>query len=164
MTTSLVRTRRAAVDDLGPVRDLYDRCSPQTLERRFHAPFARIPDRVVRQLVEPRDGWSLVAVQGEEVIGHGCAGKVAPGTVEVGLIVDDAFQGTGVGTRLMRDLAGSAAARGFRSMLCVVEPDNEAVLRTVQRAGLDGVPDLVDGLVEIRVELPTRTRELQQPA
>ena len=48
--------------------------------------------------------------------------------------MDDAFQGTGVGTRLMRDLAGSAAARGFRSMLCVVEPDNEAVRQSVREA------------------------------
>lgn len=164
MTTSLVRTRHAALGDLTTVRELYDRCSPQTLERRFHAPLGRVPERVVRQLVEPRGGWSLLAMQGEEVIGHGCAGTVDPVTVEVGLLVDDAFQGTGVGTRLMRDLAGSAAERGYRSLLCVVEPDDEAVLRTVARAGLEGVPGLVDGLVEIHVALPAQREGLQQPA
>ena len=123
MTTSLVRTRQATADDIDAVRDLYDRCSPQTLEHRFHASLQRVPERLLPRLLEPRPGWSLLAVQGEEVIGHGCAGSVSTATVEVGLIVDDAFQGTGVGTRLLRDLAESAVERGFRSLLCLVEPD-----------------------------------------
>jgi GNAT superfamily N-acetyltransferase len=164
MTTSLVRTRQATADDIDAVRDLYDRCSPQTLEHRFHASLQRVPERLLPRLLEPRPGWSLLAVQGEEVIGHGCAGSVSTATVEVGLIVDDAFQGTGVGTRLLRDLAGSAVERGFRSLLCLVEPDNEAVLRTVQRAGLEGVSGYVDGLLEIRVDLPRRSAGLRQPA
>jgi GNAT superfamily N-acetyltransferase len=164
MTTSLVRTRQAAADDIAALRELYDRCSPETLERRFHAPLARVPERFLPRLIEPQPGWSLLALQGEEVIGHGCAGALSPATVEVGLVVDDAFQGTGVGTRLMRDLAGSAAKRGYRSLLCLVEPDNEAVLRTVERAGLQGVPGYVDGLLEIHVELPRHQGRLRQPA
>jgi GNAT superfamily N-acetyltransferase len=164
MTTSLVRTRQAAADDIDALRELYDRCSPQTLERRFHAPLARVPERFLPRLIEPRPGWSLLAVQGEEVIGHGCAGELSSRTVEVGLVVDDAFQGTGVGTRLMRDLAGSAAERGYRTLLLVVEPDNEAVHRTVERAGLEGAPGYVDGLLEIRIDLTRQGVALREPA
>jgi L-amino acid N-acyltransferase YncA len=163
MTTSLVRTRLATVDDVPAVAALYHRCSAATLQRRFHSPVATLPDRAVRRLVSPPQGWSLVAVQGREVVGHGCAGPLSPATVEVGLLVDDAFQGTGVGTRLMRDLAGSAADRGFHSLVCLVEPDNDSVLRTVQRAGLDGVPSLVDGLLEIDVVL-RESQAHRQPA
>jgi L-amino acid N-acyltransferase YncA len=164
MTTSLVRTRLATVHDLGAVRALHERCSPATLERRFHTPVARLPERLVRALVLPDHGWSIVAEQHDEVIGHGVAGAVSPATVEVGLLVDDAFQGTGVGTRLMRDLASSATERGFRSLVCAVEPDNESVLPTVRRAGLDGVPSYVDGIVEIVVPLAADQAEIQQPA
>jgi GNAT superfamily N-acetyltransferase len=164
MTTSLVRTRYAARDDTPAVLDLYERCSRETLRRRFHQPLARVPERLVRGLVEPPHGWSLLAEQGEAVVGHGCAAPLSATTVEVGLLVDDAVQGTGVGTRLVRDLAASAAARGFAGLVCSVEPDNEAVLRTVRRAGLDGTPAYVDGVVEIRVELPTTTAGWQQPA
>lgn len=153
MTTSLVRTRHAVIEDVEAVFDLYARCSPQTLQHRFHVPVARVPERMVRRLVVPADGWSLIAEQGGEVVGHGCAGPVSTSRVEVGLLVDDAYQGTGVGTRLMRELALSAARRGFEAMLCLVEPDNESVLPTVRRAGLEGVPLHVDGVVEIEVPL-----------
>ncbi|MGA8993677.1 MAG: GNAT family N-acetyltransferase [Nocardioidaceae bacterium] len=154
MTTSLVRTRRATVDDVGAVLDLHNRCSARTLEQRFHMPLRRVSERLARQLVTPPGGWSVIAEQGEEIVGHGCAGLVSPGRVEVGLIVDDAFQGTGVGTRLMRDLADTASELGYEALLCSVEPDNESVLPTVRRAGLDGVTSYVDGIVEIEIPLP----------
>lgn len=164
MTTSLVRTRHASVDDVRRVLALYARSSALSLERRFHAPVPHVHEQVVRQLIEPAHGWSMVAEQGDEVIGHGCAAPVSRSRVEIGLLVDDAFQGTGVGARLMRDLADSAAERGYGAMLCSVAPDNEAVPATVRRAGLCGVPTYVDGVVEIDIPLTALTSDLQRPA
>jgi GNAT superfamily N-acetyltransferase len=164
MTTSLVRTRQAAGDDVGTVLELYERCSPQTLEQRFHVPVARLPERVVRELVTPPGGWSVLAEQGDQVIGHGCAGPLDPSRVEIGLLVDDAFQGTGVGSRLVRDLAASAVERGYASMVCSVSPDNRSVLPTVRRAGLEAVSTYADGVVEIEIPLRTADADLQRPA
>lgn len=153
MTTSLVRTRHATVDDVPAVLEMHERCSLQTLEHRFHVPVTRLTERLVRSLVTPPHGWSIVAEQGDEVVGHACAAEIAPARVEVGLLVDDAFAGTGIGTRLMRELAVVAASRGYLSMLCAVEPDNESVLPTVRRAGLEAVTSYVDGVIEIDVSL-----------
>lgn len=164
MTTSLVRTRHATDDDVAGVQDLYDRCSPHTLEQRFHVPVRSMSPSLVAELVTPRRGWSLLAEQGEEIVGHGCAGETSGHQVEVGLLVDDAFQGTGVGTRLMRDLAATAAQRGYRSLVCCVAPDNSSVLPTVRRAGLHHVSSYVDGVVEIEVPLLEHPARLQQPA
>jgi len=164
MTTSLVRTRHATAEDVGAVLALHRRCSPQTLEHRFHVPVTRVPEHLVRALVTPARGWSIVAEQGDEVIGHGCAGETSPEQVEVGLLVDDAYQGTGVGTRLMRELASSAAERGYDSLICAVEPDNESVLPTVHRAGLEAVSSYVDGVVEIEVPLLAHHARAQQTA
>jgi len=164
MTTSLVRTRYAGSDDVAGVQELYDRCSPQTLERRFHLPVTRVSPTLVGELVSPPRGWSLLAEQGEEVVGHGCAGETSPDQVEIGLLVDDAFQGTGVGTRLMRDLAATAAERGYRSLVCCVAPDNQSVLPTVRRAGLPHESAYVDGVVEIHVPLLEHPARLQEPA
>lgn len=164
MTTSLVRTRHATDDDVAGVQELYDRCSPSTLERRFHVPVSRVSAGLVRELVKPRRGWSMLAEQGSEIIGHGCAGETSDEQVEVGLLVDDAFQGTGVGTRLMRDLAATAAQRGYQSLLCCVAPDNPSVLPTVRRAGLPHVSSYVDGVVEIEVPLLEHPARLQEPA
>jgi ribosomal protein S18 acetylase RimI-like enzyme len=164
MTTSLVRTRYADADDVAAVQGLYDRCSPQTLEHRFHMPVRSVSPTVVGELLSPRRGWSLLAEQGEEVVGHGCAGETSPEQVEIGLLVDDAFQGTGVGSRLMRDLAATAAERGYRSLVCCVAPDNQSVLPTVRRAGLPHVSAYVDGVVEIVVPLLEHPARLQEPA
>jgi len=164
MTTSLVRTREATVDDLGAVLDLYARCSPQTLERRFHLPVVQVPESLVERLLTPRDGWSVVAEQGGEVLGHAVAGPLSPGRVEIGLLVDDAFHGTGVGSHLMRDLALGAAERGYRAMVCLVEPDNESVLPTVRRAGLHGTTTEDDGLLQIEVLLAAHADVLRHPA
>ena len=164
MTTSLVRTRHAGDDDVAGVQELYDRCSPQTLEHRFHVPVRRVSPTLVGELVTPRRGWSMLAEQGQEVVGHGCAAETSPEQVEIGLLVDDAFQGTGVGTRLMRDLAATAAQRGYRSLVCRVAPDNESVLPTVRRAGLPHVSAYVDEVVEIEVSLLEHPARLQEPA
>lgn len=164
MTTSLVRTRHATFEDVGSVLALLERCTPQTLEHRFHVPVERVSERLVRELVTPLRGWSIVAEQGGEVIGHGCAAETSAYQVEVGLIVDDAFQAMGVGTRLMRDLASAAAERSYGSLLCSVQPDNHSVLPTVRRAGLPSVQSYVDGVVEIEVALLEHPSHLRRPA
>lgn len=164
MTTTLVRTRQAAADDLADVISLFERCSPATLESRFHVPVRRVPERVVRALLAPPGGWSVLAHQGQEVVGHACAAPVGAAAVEIGLLVDDAFQGTGIGTRLVRDLATTARERGYGLLTCTVSPGSDAVLSTVRRAGLDGVSRYDDGVVEIEVPLGAGVRELDLPA
>jgi GNAT superfamily N-acetyltransferase len=160
MTTSLVRTRLAGPDDVDAVQALHDRCSPDALHRRFHVPTTRVSRRAVEQLVAPPRGWSLVAEQCDEVVGLGCVGELSPDALEVGLLVEDAQQGRGIGARLLRDLASEAAARGYRHLLCVAQPDNEAAVATVRRAGLSSRQELSDGLLEIVVPLTAERADL----
>jgi len=164
MTTALVRTRTATLDDLEPVVAMHARCSPTTLRRRFHVPVPEVHPRLVRRLIEPPRGWSVVAEQCGQVIGLGCAGALSGTELEVGLLVEDAHQGTGVGSRMLRDLAREARLRGYRTLVCLAEADNESVLPTVRRAGLIGIATVVDGLLEIVVPLPVRRRGLLRPA
>ncbi len=164
MTTSLVRTRYATAQDIDAVLGLHDRCSPETLRRRFHVPVTHLPERVARQLVAPPGGWSVLAEQCGEVVGLASAGRLSSTALEVGLLVEDRHQGTGVGSRMLRDLAHDAHARGYRSLVCLAETDNESVLPTVRRAGLEGVPSQVDGVLEVVVPLPARRRGLRRPA
>ena len=164
MTTSLVRTRHATADDVDGVVALHTRCSEETLRRRFHVPVTQITERLAEQLVAPRHGWSLVAEHCGEVVGLACAGPVSPTVLEVGLLVEDRYQSTGIGSRMLRDLSRDAHARGYQSLLCLAEPDNESVLPTVRRAGLESAPLVVDGLLQVVVPLPARRRGLRRPA
>jgi GNAT superfamily N-acetyltransferase len=140
------------------------RCSAETLHRRFHVPLPHVSARLVRRLVAPSDGWSVLAEQCDEVIGLACAGPVSDTEIEVGLLVEDAHQGTGVGTRLLRQVAGEAAERGYRTLVLLAQPDNDSVLRTVRRAGLHGASRWTDGLLEVTAPLASDPRELGQPA
>ena len=164
MTTTLVRTRHAGVHDLEQVLAMHRRCSPETLHRRFHVPMPSVPERLVRRLLSSGPGWSVLAEQCEEVVGIASAGPLNPSEVEVGLLVEDPHQGTGVGTRLMRDIAHEARNRGYTGLVCITQPDNDSVLRTVRRAGLDGTPTWADGVMEIAIPLAAREVSLGQPA
>jgi L-amino acid N-acyltransferase YncA len=164
MTTSLVCTRLATPGDVDAVVALHARCSEETLHRRFHVPVSHVGERLARQLVSPRHGWSVLAEQCGQVVGLACAGPLSPTLLEVGLLVEDRHQSTGIGSRMLRDLSRDAHARGYRSLLCLAEPDNESVLPTVRRAGLEGTPAVVDGLLEVVVPLPARRRGLRLPA
>ena len=123
-----------------------------------------VHDRLVRRLIAPPHGWSVLAEQCGQVVGLGCAGPLSRTELEVGLLVEDAHQGSGIGSRMLRELAREGRLRGYRAIVCLAEADNESVLPTVRRAGLDGVGTLVDGLLEIVVPLPVRPRGLLRPA
>ena len=154
MTTALVRTRTATLDDVEPVVALHARCSPATLHHRFHVPVPDVHDRLVRRLIAPPGGWSVLAEQRGQLVGLGCAGPLSRTELEVGLLVDDAHQGSGVGSRMLRELAREGRLRGYRAIICLAESDNASVLPTVRRAGLDGDATVVDGLLAIVVPLP----------
>lgn len=164
MTTSLVRTRYGAAHDVAPVIALHERCSSETLHRRFHAALPRLGKQLARQLLAPELGWSVLAERGDHVVGMACAGPVSNHDLEVGILVEDAHQGRGIGSRLLADLAGDATGRGYRSLLCLTQPDNEAVLASVRRVGLRHTVSVADGLATVRMHLPVADAGLPMPA
>ena len=164
MTTTLVRTRLADVHDLEQIAAMHQRCSAETLHRRFHVPLPAVPQGLIRRMIVSSTGWSLVAEQCGEVIGLACAGPLSSTDLEVGLLVEDAHHGTGVGSRLLRDAADEAAARGYQRLVCLTQPDNDSFLRSVRRAGFEGVSTWSDGLLEVAIPLPALECELERPA
>lgn len=148
-----VTLRAGGAADHARVADLHDRCSDETRYRRFHAPLPRIPARLIRQTLEPEGGWSVVAELDGDLVGLACVGPVSTHDLEVGILVEDARQGGGIGTRLLQEIAVEAAARGYRTLLCLTQPDNEAVLGTVARAGLRARTTWYDGLMSVMIEL-----------
>lgn len=163
MTTSLVRTRYGTADDLAQVTTLHDRCSPESLMHRFYAPLTAVSERMARRLLLPELGWSLVAEQAEEVVAMATAGPVSTYDLEVGILVEDAHQRRGIGARLLGDVATEAAVRGYRSLLCLSQPNNHPVLATVRRVGLPFGVTTGDGVMTVTVRL-TVGAELLQPA
>lgn len=137
-TLGHVSTRHGEIHDVEAIEAMHGRCSESSLYRRFHAPLPRVSTRLVRQMVAPTGGWSLLAEHEGDVVGFACAAPVSSSEVDVGLLVEDRHQHQGLGARMLHEVALEAAERGFHRIQLFAQPDNERVLATVQRAGLIG--------------------------
>ena len=101
---------------------------------------------------------ALAAVRGRVIVGHAMAVDRADprGTrvTDIGVVVDDAWQGRGVGAALMRAIVTGAQARGVTVLEMDVLDGNQRVLTMVTAhwpaARVEHTPD---GLA-IRVRLP----------
>lgn len=153
--TGPITLRRGSLVDADALVAMHDRCSSETLYRRYHAPVSHVTPRMVRAMLEPAGGRSLVLSVGDTVVAAAMysvdPASTDPGSVEVGLMVEDAWQRQGHGARLLRALAGEAAGQGLGTLSCLVQPENDAVLRTIQRAGLRARASFADGLTEFRI-------------
>jgi GNAT superfamily N-acetyltransferase len=142
-SAGLVRVRRATTADREPLRRMFERCSPDTRYRRFHAPVKAIPARYLTEALSgsafhyalvawhqdpgqamptaPAPGQPEVDASGPtaggppgRAIALGSCRLVAEGAAELGLLVEDAWQRQGAGTRLLRDLIAHADRIGVR--------------------------------------------------
>jgi GNAT superfamily N-acetyltransferase len=153
-----VRVRPLRREERTLVTQFFDGLSAQSRQRRFLQALPRLPEALVRLLVEV-DGCrhvALVAEVGGETAG--IARFVAlpdqTGTAEVALTVADRFQRRGIG-RLLLDALGRAAVGVDVDMLVyLVDPTNRPMLRLLRRLGVE--LRYRDGLVEGRQPLAGR--------
>lgn len=136
VVTAAVATRPVRPDDLVAFERMWCRLSEETIYRRFHAPIRRLSLKLRRYLVDVdhRDHDALVAVVGGEVVAvaryHRCAED--PVAAEVAVLVEDAWQGRGLGERMLRELASLARGRGIDVLTGDVQADNLRMLDVVR--------------------------------
>ena len=118
------------------------RTSDQSLYRRFFAFKRGFTDQELDFYlnVDFVGHVALVALledNGRPVIVGGCRYIVGPpGQAEVAFAVDDAHQGQGVGTALMRHLVAIARGAGLKELIADVLPENTAMLKIFRASGL----------------------------
>lgn len=132
-----VTTRPVRPDDGARFCRLWPRLSRQTVYRRFHAPVNRFPAETVRRLltVDHDLREAVVAVVGGEVVGVARYDRPVddPSTAEVAIVVEDAWQGAGVGRQLVTELTALAARRGVTTVTATVQADNGPALGLARR-------------------------------
>jgi GNAT superfamily N-acetyltransferase len=132
--------------------------SEESRRRRFLQPMPRLPEAMLRRLVDV-DGRRHVAmvatVDGE------CAGIARwialanePGAAEVAVTVTDRYQGRGIGRLLAEALRPAAVRAGLTSLVCLVDPTNRPALQLLRSLEVELASR--DGLVEGRQRLPRR--------
>ena len=145
-----VLTRPVRPDDEPRFVRLWPRLSPETRYRRFHAPVHRFPMSFVRRLVvvdhDLRE--AVVAEVGGEVVGVARYDRLPadPGTAELAVVVEDAWQGVGLGRQLLSELLRLAAERGVYTLTATVQADNERMLGMLRRLLPSAVLTLDDGV------------------
>jgi GNAT superfamily N-acetyltransferase len=131
-----IATRPVRSEDLAAFERMWARLSEETIYRRFHAPIKRLSLKLRHYLVDVdhRDHDALVAVASGEVVAvaryHRCADD--PAAAEVAVLVEDAWQGRGLGEQMLRELACLASGRGIRVLAGDVQADNLRMLDLVR--------------------------------
>jgi len=135
-TTAHVRPIRE--DDGDNLRAFHGRLSPESIILRFFGPHPRLSDAEVERFTHC-DGVDRVALVAE------LAGRIIavarydrpPGhdEAEVAFVVEDAFQGRGLGTLLLEHLATIARSHGIRRFAADTLSDNHRMLGVFRDAG-----------------------------
>lgn len=144
--------RQADPADRDAVRDFVCGLSPRTQYLRFFACVAPPSTGLLRALcgAAGRADVLLVTDGRGGIIGHGMAADEPAGgglQSSIGLVVADAWQRRGIGTALLRVLAGRAVQRGVSSLVLEVLPDNRVMLGIIRRrwpdAPAERTPDAI---------------------
>jgi GNAT superfamily N-acetyltransferase len=114
-------------DDPG-VRAMFGRLGRDTIHKRFHTPYPRVPEPMLAHLMGHGGGRSLVAVAEGEVVGHALYAEGPGGEAEVAVVVEDGWQSQGIGKLLLSGLARRAAGRGVEAFTAVALGENRRVL------------------------------------
>ncbi|MFC0626344.1 GNAT family N-acetyltransferase [Kribbella deserti] len=131
--------RPATSADAEAVIAMHDRCSFESRTRRYHVPMPRLTLRTARHLSAPAGGVSLVAEVNGAVIGLATAapweelGSEGTSVMEIAVLVEDGWQRQGLGSQLLAGVIRAARALGADRAVCMVQPENLAMIRTLER-------------------------------
>lgn len=119
--------RRAVAGDRAALCAMFARCTDETRYHRFHGPVKALPERYLADALSgtpfhyalvacpvPDLGTSDAGRQDGGVVALASCRTVNEGAAELGLLIEDAWQRQGLGTRLLRDLVTYAAGAGLR--------------------------------------------------
>jgi acetate---CoA ligase (ADP-forming) len=157
-TTLRLRPPRAG--DAAALVEFLNGLSEQSLYYRFHG-FPMVDERLVEPFLEPdwHERGHLIAELGGRVIALASYVRLRdPTRAEVAFLVADEFQRRGIGTRLLEQLAGRAAAVGIERFVAEVLAENSQMLKVFEVVGFESTRRLASGTVEVEFRIaPTET-------
>jgi RimJ/RimL family protein N-acetyltransferase len=118
-------------DDAGALQAFHRRLSPDTVRRRFFGCHPALSDKEVLGFtrLNPGNAAALVATVDGEIIGVGRYNRVGGGdAAEVAFVIEDRYQGHGIGTELLTLLAEIAWGEGIRRFVADTLFDNRPML------------------------------------
>ncbi len=147
-----LRLRPPRADDAAALLEFFTNLSERSRYLRFHG-LPELRHGLVEPWVEP--DWvgtgALLGTLDERVVALASYARLRePAAAEVAFVVADEFQGRGVGTRLLEQLAERAGAAGIERFVAIVMPENRPMLGVFEDAGFTIARALDGGEIEVR--------------
>lgn len=158
--------RLIAPEDRSALVEMGARCSAETLRRRFHGPLGDAPASRVAELLQwgGRGTDHMVAVVDGAIVGIGSLHVGRGGDGEIAVLVEDAWQGTGVGRRLTAHLLRRGTERGVAAIVADVLREPSFVLEHLHRAIATSSVDFDGATATVRIPLTTGCATGSTPA
>lgn len=91
------------------------------------------------------------------IVGLGNVFPDEPGdghAAEIAVIIEDSYQGRGLGTRMIRHMLGLAEDLGFEEVVATVLEENAGMLHVLEATGLSWTSERERGALTMRARLP----------
>ncbi|MDO3700494.1 GNAT family N-acetyltransferase [Micromonospora sp. C28SCA-DRY-2] len=163
-----VQLRQIGPADAPGIVAMHSRFSERTRYLRYFSPYPRIPERDLQRFVnvDHRDREAFVVLAGDRIVAVGRYERLGPEApeAEVAFVVEDAYQGRGIGSVLLEHLADAARRVGIVNFVAEVLPANGAMLRVFADFGYQVQREFADGVVHLSFPIaPTEaTLEVQR--
>jgi RimJ/RimL family protein N-acetyltransferase len=168
-----VQVRAVREDDADRIQALVGRLSPQSSYLRFHEPVKQLTERILYEFthLDYHQSMALAAAlpegdderllgvarystgrPAEDLSGAATSPKNS-GRAEVGVVVEDGYQGQGLGFFLLRELTIYARRHGIHTFTGTISPTNERILDLIADTGLQYTQHYVEGIWEVEIYL-----------
>lgn len=155
-----IHFRHIRPDDWHRLQLFHSRLTETSVQLRFHGAKRELSEPLAHRFTEldGQDNVAVVATTGTRgrIVGVGRFFRIGPSCAEVAFVVEDAYQGCGVGGRLMQHLVGEARRNGITEFEAEVLPGNIAMLRLLEETGPVYVRREA-GVCEVRADISGQT-------
>ena len=158
----IITVRPIHLDDALQLQELFFRLSSESIFFRFLSQRKELPEKEAEHLasVDCQTRMAFVAVtehNGREsivaVAQYDALIPDEPDAAEAAIVVEDSYQGLGLGTYLSKQLAAHAIEHGIRFFQFAVHHCNTRVLHLVRHSGISFRMKSFSGIWEMRVDL-----------
>jgi RimJ/RimL family protein N-acetyltransferase len=164
-----VSLRPIQPDDVRLLWEMHRRLSNDTLFFRYLRVYTpSLADLAQICNINDERGGAIVATTGRlykqiVAVAYYIKSKPESNTAEAAFLVEDRFQGRGLGQVLWRQLVRHGRARGITTFEAYVHPDNAAMLHLIRKSGLPVSEEVAYDLHEIQVHLTSAEAGLFTP-
>jgi RimJ/RimL family protein N-acetyltransferase len=161
-----ITIRAVRSTDKNGIASAFGRLDPESIYTRFFQAKAALSDQELKTATEI-DFERVVALVatvesegGETIIGGGryvAFDSPAGRTAEVAFIVEEAYQGHGIATRILNHLVRIAREKGVDQFEAEVLPGNTSMIAVFSRSGLPMKQSETEGVVHVTLSLNARS-------